>query len=283
MDDEQRRAELALFLRTRRERLSPRQVGLPSAGRRRTPGLRREEVAELAAVGISWYTWLEQGRAITVSIPVLDSLARALQLDAAERIHLFILARGEMPMTSTPISGGVGLAVQQILDSMVLYPAYVTNARWDVVAWNKAACQVFVDFNTLSPRDHNLLWFMFTHPLARQLYANWVVTAQQTLAIFHSSTGRYIGDPWFTDLVASLSCTSPEFAAFWSHNEVHGTPEGDKEINHPQLGCLVLQPTILQVAQTPDLWMMVYTPAPGTNTEVKLQRLMLDFVAAQSG
>jgi len=288
MDDEQRRAELTLFLRTRRARLSPHQVGLPAVGRRRTPGLRREEVAEVAGVGVSWYTWLEQGRAITVSASVLDSLARALQLDTAERNHLFILAREEVPATPTPITIGVNSAVQSILDSLEIYPAYVTNARWDVVAWNRAACRIFVDFTTLSLRDHNLLWFMFAHPFARQLYVDWAATAQQTLALFRASTGRYIGETWFTELVANLSCVSPEFAVWWSHNEVHGTPERDKEINHPQLGRLVLQPTILPLAQTPDLCMMVYTPTPGTNTEAKLQCLrsaaenLLVFIAARA-
>ncbi|PZR96702.1 MAG: transcriptional regulator [Candidatus Chloroheliales bacterium] len=273
MDDEQRRAELALFLRTRRARLSPRQVGLPAVGRRRTPGLRREEVAEVAGVGVSWYTWLEQGRAITVSASVLDSVARALQLDASERNHLFILAREEVPAAPTPLTFSVDLAVKQILDSLEIYPAYVTNARWDVVAWNQAACRIFADFTTLSTRDRNLLWFMFKHPLARQLYVDWEATAQQTLALFRASTGRYISETWFTELVVTLSCASPEFAAWWSHNEVHGTPETDKEINHPKLGYLALQPTILPLAQTPDLCMMIYTTAPGTNTEAKLQCL----------
>jgi transcriptional regulator with XRE-family HTH domain len=275
MDDAQRRIELARFLRARRARLSPHQVGLSAVGRRRTPGLRREELAQLAGVGTTWYTWLEQGRAITVSAQVLDSLARALQLDAAERTHLFILARGEVPAPPTPATDGVEPAVQQILDALGAYPAYVANARWDAVAWNDTACRVFTDFAALCPRDRNLLWFIFTHPLARQLYVDWNGAAQRNLALFRASTGRYVGEAWFAELVADLSHASPEFAAWWPRNDVHGTPEGAKEIDHPLVGRLVMQPTLLQVAQTPDLWMIVYTPVPGTETAARLQRLML--------
>jgi transcriptional regulator with XRE-family HTH domain len=275
MEDEQRRAELRRFLRACRARLSPHQAGLPAVGRRRTPGLRREELAQLAGVGTTWYTWLEQGRAITVSVQVLDSLARALRLDAAERMHLFILARGEVPVPPTPATDGVEPAVQQILDALGAYPAYVANARWDAVAWNEAACRVFADFAALRPPDRNLLRFIFTHPLARELYADWAGAAQRILALFRASTGRYVGEAWFAELVADLSRASPEFAAWWPRNDVHGTPQGAKEIEHPLVGRLMMEPTFLQLAQTPDLWMIVYTPLPGTETAARLQRLML--------
>ena len=141
-DDTKRRAELADFLRTRRARLHPERFGLSTFGRRRTPGLRREEVAQLAGVGVSWYTWLEQGRPITVSTQVLDSLSRALRLDAAEHTHLFVLARGELPAPPLPATDNVEPPVWQILDALGVLPAYVANARWDVVAWNAAACRV---------------------------------------------------------------------------------------------------------------------------------------------
>ncbi|HLJ82235.1 MAG TPA: helix-turn-helix transcriptional regulator, partial [Ktedonobacterales bacterium] len=254
--DGQRRGELARFLRARRERLSAAQAGFPLGGRRRTPGLRREELAELAGVGVSWYTWLEQGRDITVSAQVLDSLARALQLDATEYTHLFILARGEVPASPTPATDGVALAVQQILDALGVYPAYVANARWDVVAWNEAARRVFVDFAALPPHERNLLRFIFTNPLARRLYVDWEGTARRNLAIFRASVGRYVGEAWLTELVEELSRASAEFAAWWPRNDVMGTPEGAKEIEHPLVGCLAIQPTLLQVAQAPDLWMI---------------------------
>ncbi len=284
MDDGQRRAELRSFLRARRARLSPLQVGLPSGGRRRTPGLRREELAQLAGVGTTWYTWLEQGRPITVSASVLDNLACALRLDAVERTHLYILARAETP-TSLPVAAElVGPAVQQILDALRACPAYVANARWDVLAWNEAACQVFMDFAALSPPDRNLLWSMFMHPLSRQLYVDWEGAAQHILAFFRASTGRYVGETWFTALVSDLSRASPEFAAWWPRNDVYGTPrEAHKEVSHPVVGRLVLQSTPLQLAQAPDLCMMVYTPVPGTETAAKLQRLVaVDAVADRS-
>jgi transcriptional regulator with XRE-family HTH domain len=282
MKDMQRRAELSRFLRACRARLTPDQAGLPSNGRRRTPGLRREEVAQLAEVGTSWYTWLEQGRAITASAPVLDSLARALRLDAAERAHLFILARGEVPVPSTPASASVGPAVWQILDALAdsAYPAYVANARWDAVAWNAMACCVFVDFAALAPSERNLLHFIFVHPRARELYVDWEGAAQRNLALFRSSSGRYVEEDWFIELVVELSRVSPEFAAWWPRVDVCGTPAGAKELDHPLVGHLALEPTLLQVAQAPDLWMIVYTPGPGKDTLARLQLLMSGAPAA---
>ena len=275
MDDaQQRRAELARFLRARREGLSPIQMGLPVGRRRRTPGLRREELAELAGVGTTWYTWLEQGRAITVSAEVLDCLARALQLDPVERTHLFILARGEMPAPPLPATEVVEPAVRHILDGLGLYPAYVVNARWNVVAWNAAACRVFADFAAFSPGERNLLRLELLHPTWRQLLADWEGAAQHTLALFRASTGRYVGEAWFTALVEDLSRESPEFRAWWPRSDVRGAPSDAKALNHPEAGPLLLQATPLQLAQTPDLWMIVYTPVAGTDTTTRLQRLM---------
>ena len=275
MDDEQRRTELRCFLRARRARLSPLQVGLPAGGRRRTPGLRREELAQLAGVGTTWYTWLEQGRPITVSASVLESLADTLRLDTVERAHLFILARGEVPTTPLVATETVEPALQQILDALGPCPAYVANARWDVVAWNEAACRVFMDFAALSPRDRNLLWSMFMHPLSRQLYVDWEGAAQHILAFFRASTGRYVGETWFTALVSELSRASPEFAAWWPRNDVYGSPrEAHKEVRHPLVGRLALHASPFQLAQSPELFMIVYTPVPGTETAAKLRRLM---------
>ena len=272
--DGERREELARFLRTRRARLSPAQVGLPAIGRRRTPGLRREELAELAGVGVSWYTWLEQARPITVSVAVLDSLAHALHLDAAERAHLFILARKEMPMLPAQSSMQAAPPIELILQALGSLPAYVANARWDVVAWNAAACRVFWDFSAFDPCDRNLLRLMFTHPHARQIYPDWQYAAQATLAHFRASTGRYVDEAWFIELVADLSRLSPEFAAWWDCAEIRGAPDGAKEIDHPVVGRLTVELTLLQIAPTPDLWLMVYTPAPDTDTAARLRRLI---------
>ena len=275
MDVAERRVELTRFLRARRAGLSPQAVGLPNRTRRRTPGLRREELAELAGVGTTWYTWLEQGRPFTVSAQMLDNLAWALRLDAVERAHLFILARGEAPALPPPVLETVEPALQQILDALGTNPAYVVNARWEAVAWNVAACLVFSDFAARRPRDRNLLWCMFTDPSQRRLLVDWEGAAQETLAYFRASTGRHVGEAWFSELITDLTAASPEFAAWWPRNDVRGTPrDAQKELNHPLVGRLVLQPTPLQVAQRPDLWLIVHTPLPGTDTAAKLQCLL---------
>jgi transcriptional regulator with XRE-family HTH domain len=283
MDEVRRRAELARFLRTRRERLSPADVGLPVAGRRRTPGLRREELAALAGVGTSWYTWLEQGRAITVSALVLESLARALRLDAAERTHLFVLARRELPATTAATTECVDAATQQMLDALGVYPAYVVNARWDVVAWNQAARRVFLDFAGLSGRERNLLWLIFTRRPLRQLYEDWEHVARHILGLFRVSTARSVGDPWYTELVEDLLRISSEFRAWWPHHEVAESPREAKALRHPLVGRLVLQPNPLQVAHAPDSWLLAYTPMPETDTLAKLQRLASPDTAPATG
>jgi transcriptional regulator with XRE-family HTH domain len=273
MDDQQRRIELARFLRTRREGFSPLQAGVPLAGRRRTPGLRREELATLAGVSSSWYTWLEQGRAITVSAQVLESLANALQLNGVERTHLFILARGEVPATPPPSTDVVGETLQQMLDALGTFPAYIVNARWDVVAWNKAACHVFVDFAALSRNECNLLRLLFTHPTLRQRYEDWEGVARRIIALFRASATQAVGEAWFIALVEELRRSSPEFQAWWPRHDIAEAPHDGKALNHPQVGRLILQPNPLQVGLAPDLWMLVYTPAPGTDTAARLQRL----------
>src|SRR5581483_3222864 len=256
-EDRQRRSELAHFLRSRRERLSPAQAGLPVSGRRRTPGLRREELASLAGVGLSWYTWLEQGREISVSAQVLDSLARALHLGAQERMHLFLLARGEIPATPAASVDAVDQALQQVLDALGIYPAYVVNARWEVIAWNKAACRVFLDFAALAPRERNLLWLLFTHAALRQLYEDWEGVAQRMVALFRVNTTRSVGDPWLLDLIDALSRKSPAFREWWSRHDLTESPHDAKELNHPLVGTLSLHSTPLQVGHAPDSWMLI--------------------------
>jgi transcriptional regulator with XRE-family HTH domain len=269
--------ELARFLRARRERLSPAEAGFPVAGRRRTPGLRREELALIVGVSASWYTWLEQGRTITVSAQVVESLARALRLTAAERAHLFILARGELPVTSTPSTATVTIdaATQQVLDAVSPSPAYVVNAQWQVVAWNTIACRVFVDFATLTGRERNLLWLLFTHPTLRDRYEDWERIARHMLALFRVSTARFVGAGWYRELLGALWDASEEFRAWWSRYELADSPREAKVIHHPVVGRLVFYPNPLQVAHASDTWMLVHTPAPETETRAKLERLLI--------
>jgi transcriptional regulator with XRE-family HTH domain len=273
MHDKERRAALAQFLRTRRGRITPQQVGLPPGTRRRTPGLRREELALLAGIGATWYTWLEQGRAISVSGQVLESLARVLQLDADERAHLFILAREQVPAGPLPLTQAIDPALQLILDSMGIYPALVLSPRWDMIAWNQAACRMLVDFSVMTARERNLLWFLFTDPRHRAVAVDWEREALRILALFRASTQRYIGEPWLTGLIHDLEQVSPAFREWWPRHDIQGVQTDHKHLVHPLVGLLVLQAKTFQVADHPDLQMIVYTPVSGTETAAKLALL----------
>ncbi|WP_242527216.1 helix-turn-helix transcriptional regulator [Ktedonosporobacter rubrisoli] len=273
MSEKERREELAKFLRTRRERITPQQAGFPAGLRRRTPGLRREELAQLAGVGATWYTWLEQGRAISVSAQVLESLARALQLDADERAHLFILARQQVPADPFPLTQTIDADLQLILDTMGIYPAWVLNPRWDIVAWNQAACHAFGDIGALTSRERHLLWLLFADPYYRTMFVDWEASAQHTLAFFRGSTQRYIGEPWLTQLIDELSQVSPEFREWWPRHDIQGRQTEQKQLKHPLVGLLELQPRTFQVVDRPDLQMIIYTPVSGTKTAAKLEQL----------
>ncbi|GHO99671.1 transcriptional regulator [Reticulibacter mediterranei] len=273
MNGQERRAELAQFLRTRRERISPGQVGLPASRRRRTPGLRREELAQLAGVGATWYTWLEQGRAITASEQMLESLARALQLDADERTYLFVLARQQVPADPLPLTTSIDPALQLILDTMGIYPALILNTHWDILAWNQAACQVLTDFNIMTFRQRHVLWMLFTDQRYRSMLVDWEEDTQRFLALFRASTQRLIGEPWLTELIHDLQEASPEFREWWSHHDVRNVQSGHKRLQHPLAGELTLQAKTFQIADQPDLHMVVYTPVPDTMTATRLQNL----------
>jgi transcriptional regulator with XRE-family HTH domain len=270
MNEKERRRELAQFLRTRRERIVPQHVGLPPGTRRRTPGLRREELALLAGIGATWYTWLEQGRAITVSGQVLESLARVLQLDADERAHLFILARQQLPADPLPLTQTIDSALQLILDTMGIYPAWVLSPRWDIIAWNQAACRMLGDFGAMTSRERHLLWLLFTDPQYRAMAVDWEREAQSFLALFRASTQRYVGEAWLTELIHDLEQVSPAFREWWSCHDVQEVQAQHKHLIHPLVGLLVLQAKTFQVADHPDLQMIIYTPVPGTGTAAKL-------------
>jgi transcriptional regulator with XRE-family HTH domain len=276
MSDEQRRQDLAEFLRTRRMRLSPEQVGLISSGRRRTPGLRREEVAQLANVGVSWYTLLEQGRDIHPSSEVLHGIADALQLTPVERQHLFLLA-GQQPLAGTPAEDEqVSPALRRVLDTLNPVPAYAIGRRWNYLAWNTAADRVLLLSEWVPPYKYNAVWRMFANPLSRQaLYRpHWEQVAQKVLAEFRADIAPYADEEWVKRLIADLQCVSPEFRAWWPHHDVRGKIDAIKEIEHPAVGLLSFEHTTLQVPATPELKVMIMTPLPGTDTLEKLQRLM---------
>ena len=272
LKSEQREA-LADFLRKRRASLSPGEVGLPPGLRRRTPGLRREEVAHLANMGISWYVWLEQGRDVHPSAQVLESLAQALRLTPNERRHLFLLAGQPLPPPPfSPAEENVGPALQQLLDDLNPSPAYILGRRYDYLAWNKAADALFAISDMLadtsSPHARNMVWRLFTSPTT-QARPNWEMVARATLAEFRTASARYPGDPWFEELIEDLKQVSPEFCQWWPHHDVRSALDGHKVIEHPALGSLEFEHVTLQVLTNPEIRIMIYTPNAVTRTTLQ--------------
>jgi transcriptional regulator with XRE-family HTH domain len=239
----QMRNALADFLRTRRARLSPSDVGLPGGARRRTPGLRREEVSLLANVGISWYTALEQGRDVRPSESILNSLADVLRLTVDERAHLFLLAGQHLVIVPTFESEEEKCpafnALRQILTALEPNPAYVLGQRWDYRAWNETADRVFSITQTDdSPYAYNLVWQLFMNPEKRDFYVHWEKVAQNVVAEFRAEIEKAPCDAWVSTLIADLNVASPDFAHLWQQHDVQTSLIRRKEMHHAQVGRL---------------------------------------------
>jgi transcriptional regulator with XRE-family HTH domain len=257
-----KRTELASFLRIRRSRLVPSTVGLPSGTRRRTPGLRREEVALLAGVGVSWYTWLEQGRDIHVSEGMLERLSEALRLDHAERSHLFELAQGRSPRHAVVSTEVLSDTLQRTIDAHP-HPVVVTTTRWDAVALNPPALALWGD-----RRGTNSLWFFFTDPSYEPRGPEASAHARTMVARFRYEAGRAVDRAPFDQLAGELAACSPEFRALWDAHELVATPEGSKVVRHPTHGDIELDHVVLLHVE-PDgrtLRVTFYTPRPGPST-----------------
>ena len=263
MDEIERRHALADFLRTRRMRLGPGEVGLPPGLRRRTPGLRREEVAMLAGIGTSWYTSLEQSRDVHPSGQVLESLARVLLLTADERRHLFLLAGQGIPADAAP-SEEVNPGLYQMVENLDPHPAYIMGRRWDLLAWNRAADLLFSFNEPRPPHSRNMLWRVFANPEVRARNADWEGVTRFMLAQFRADYARYPGDPWFAGLIDDLHRAVPEFGALWSRHDVQGAPNCHKRIEHPALGYLEFEHFTLQTPTHPDLKIVIYSATPET-------------------
>ena len=272
MNESERRHALADFLRKRREHISTNEVGLPSGVRRRTPGLRREEVAQLANIGTSWYLWLEQGRNVHPSAQVLESLAQALRLTLNERRHLFLLAGQPLPPRVAPVEEQVSPALQQVLSDLDPTPAYVMGRRWDFLAWNNAAERVFGIVQTEPPHLRNLIWQLFTNPSKKAQYLDWEQTARGVLVEFHTASVRYPGDAGFEELIEDLKQASPEFCRWWSLHDAPRSMDGHKVMEHLSLGHLEFEHITLQIPSDPDVRVMIYTP--NASTRVTLQRTL---------
>jgi transcriptional regulator with XRE-family HTH domain len=269
-----RQHELAAFLRSRRARVAPEQVGLPRGTRRRTPGLRRAEVALLAGVSPEWYTWLEQGRDIHVSVQVLERLASALQLDADERAHLFLLALRQPPPGETFSPPTISPALQQLLTQLGTIAACVVDPRLNVVAWNAAYRVVFGDYATLPERERNLIRRLFTSPLLQIGSEEWEEIAQVYLAQFRAEYGRFITDPWWAEQIAELSRISPEFRELWARHDVLNVSEGRKTMHHPLVGELAFDFLWFQTVDSRDLRLLIHTPRSNSGTAEKIERLL---------
>lgn len=249
---------LASFLKERRARLDPASYGLP-LGRRRTPGLRREEVAQRAHVSATWYTWLEQGRGGAPSADVLDRLSRALELTDDEREHLFLLAQDRPPPVHAPASSNVTPQMQRVLDAMADTPAIVKTPVWTVVAWNRAASVVLVDYARLPPTERNVLRILFS-PGARATRPGWEELARAIVATVRRDVVRAGMIEETRALIDELTQSSADFAAMWAEGDVHSDGEGLKHIEHPIAGPLQLEYSTFALAQRPDLAMVVFNP-----------------------
>jgi len=261
-----RRAELARFLRARRERLTPQEVGLPPGLRRRTPGLRREELALLAGVGITWYTWLEQGRPINASVQVLDAVARALRLDQAAREHLYQLAEAT-PVRTTAGPVVVPGALTDILESFGPNPAILVNGRFDIIESNHGHQGVFRDWHSMPCIHRNLLWCGITEPSARDKFLNFDDEVPYLVGRLRSNYAAHVGDPDWEEDIRRLAELSPEFARLWARHEVCEPEQRPRVFREPDGTVLRFTINELSVSAVPGTYFIVYTPQDETTRD----------------
>ena len=271
------RSEIREFLTSRRGRITPEQSGLPSYGQRRVPGLRREEVAVLAGVSVPYYTRLERGDMSGVSDSVLDALARALQLDDAERAHLFDLARAAQPVLAARrprrVKQQVRPAVQQILDAITGGAAFVRNDRLDILAGNPLGYALYSEMFVAAARPVNTARFVFLDPRAPAFYVDWERAAREVVAVLRSAAGRDPHDRALSDLVGELSTQSELFRTHWASHNVRFLNNGIKHFNHPVVGELSLNFERLELAADDGLTIFTYTADPGSRHEEALRLL----------
>jgi transcriptional regulator with XRE-family HTH domain len=277
MPPEEQRQELGAFLRVRRAALRPEDVGLPQGvNHRRTPGLRREELAQLAGISVSWYTRLEQGKDVQPSAKAVARVAQALQLTAAEREYLLALARRDPSVVQPAANEPVSATLRDVLEAQGDNPAYLIDARLNLLAWNRAAISVFgfaEDLAAAPVEERNLLWLIFADN-ARSWLVDRERHAKLLLAQFRDASRHQVNEPWFGRFVQRLQQRSPEFARWWSQYDVERVQETEKVIDHPTAGRLTLRQTVLQVVDNSlALYLILYTPAPETGTAEKLRKL----------
>lgn len=276
MNSQARLQALSAFLKSQRAKISPESVGLPAGTRRRTPGLRREEVAQIAGVSTTWYTWLEQGRDIQVSSSVLDCVANALQLSADERKYLFSLAYESSANTYTykQEAAQISPSLQKIIKELRCCPAIISDRMCNIVGWNSAAAQVFIDFEQIPPEERNMIRLLFTRREFKRLAVNWDQFASGFLAMFRSYYGQYVEDKWYGSFLDEMKRDHPGFTRMWEQSQVSYAPEVNLEFRHAKAGKMEFELTSLHAYGSDDLRCSIYTPAPDTNTEAKMRQLM---------
>ena len=268
-----RRGELAAFLRSRRERISPGDVGLPHGQRRRTAGLRREEVAQLAGVGVTWYTWLEQGRPIRASAQVLEAVARTLRLDPVERRHLFRLAEATDGAAENDECATLPPEIQPVLDGLNPMPAQVLTERWDILAWNTAYQVIFPRTPQYSPTERNAIYKCFTLPECCRGYENTEDQRAYMVAQLRANYAHHIGDTAWTSFIKRMESASSEFAEMWQRQEVAGPRSAFKIFRHPLYPKLPMTSASLTIEHTPGTRIVVYIPADEA-TSLAMHRLV---------
>ncbi|MFI6001347.1 helix-turn-helix transcriptional regulator [Streptomyces sp. NPDC051366] len=257
---------------SRRARITPTQAGLPDGGaRRRTPGLRREEVAVLAGVGVSWYQWLEQGRDITVSPQVLDSVGRVLKMTSAERRHLYVLAGLNPPaLEVAPADRDMCQGLKRLIDAWMPFPAHIMDAYWNTVLYNDAAALVL----GMRPEIvQNCLIAFFTDPIYRARSRHWEEIACNVVAQYRAACSEWPQDEGFRAVIEEAREVSPEFSELWDQRDIRPGGQMQKEIEHPVVGTLFVESTQLRVPARPDLSIVLHTPLPSTDTAEKLEWL----------
>ncbi|MDR2994901.1 MAG: helix-turn-helix transcriptional regulator [Bacillus cereus] len=276
MNNKTRLEALSAFLKAKRAQISPESVGLSAGNRRRTPGLRREEVAQLAGVSTTWYTWLEQGRDIKVSTIVLDCISKALQLNNDETDYLYDLAFETNSEIASPKKDQSKLSPSliRILDELKYCPTIITARHCHIVGWNSAAAYVFLDFEQIPNDQRNLIRLVFTRKELKALAVNWEHFAKGFLAIFRTYYGRYLDDEWYSQFIKEMSHSHSEFQDLWQESQVSKAPDMIIEFRHAKAGKMLFNLTSLQVQGDMDLRCSIYTPVGETDTENKLKRLM---------
>ncbi|MDF3554519.1 helix-turn-helix transcriptional regulator [Bacillus cereus] len=276
MNNKTRLEALSAFLKAKRAQISPESVGLSAGNRRRTPGLRREEVAQLAGVSTTWYTWLEQGRDIKVSTIVLDCISKALQLNNDETDYLYDLAfETNLEITSPKKDQSkLSSSLIRILDELTYCPTIITDRHCHIVGWNPAAAYVFLDFEQIPNDQRNLIRLVFTRKELKALAVNWEHFVKGFLAIFRTYYGRYLDDEWYSQFIKEMSHSHSEFQGLWQESQVSKAPDMIIEFRHAKAGKMLFNLTSLQVQGDMDLRCSIYTPVEETDTENKLKRLM---------